>query len=374
MAQEVVTLAAAMLIGDAVETIDVNEDVSGFPNAGILLIGSEAFTYAAKNDSLKRFTGVSRAQKGTAAAGHSASADVEWIQHDVWMVYGNAAATAPSVDSNYEPVFNLTSYNTSWNYAYFGEDGLGRPGAWAKAFESGNVYFDTGDPWAKANVTVDNSVWDTKYGTGYMYIRNACGIHAALFTDGYTYETLVGRGWISGSIISSDGIIESVEAPVVAPTIDATPQSWGGMYFLSSGAIEVGIRLEVSFDGTPVASTAYLEAGVVVVTLGANTPAITVNAEQNNYLLAATITNEETGESILLTYTTGLNETLQVNTDLKTVTDLENGSNQFRAVDPVGGTRLHWLRMPTGDNVFRFDDVGTAGVTIGVEWEERRYS
>ncbi len=357
VAQEVVTLAAAMLIGDAVETIDVNEDVSGFPNAGILLIGSEAFTYTAKNDSLKRFTGVSRAQKGTAAAGHSVSVDVEWIQHDVWMIYGNPSATAPSVDSDYEPVFNLSSTNTYLEYDTY------------------SLISTRGGSWSFDNVRNTSAIAGNEIGIdrvtsgapfeGRIKTYNPCGILSANFTIGVSIVDPSTELHIQSSV---NGIVYVDEY-----TIPSASTSWARNETLA--ALSTYVALHMYTAAAVDSPDDYVSSDDVFLTLdGSKTPDITVNSEQGNYLLAATITNEETGESILLTYTTGLNETLQVNTDLKTVTDLENGSNQFQAVDPVGGTRLHWLRMPTGDNVFRFDDVGTAGVTIGVEWEERRYS
>ncbi len=89
------TLAAAIAGAGAVDTIDVNESVSGFPSAGILLIGTEAFTYTGKNNSLRRFTGVTRSARGTAAGAHAINDAVWWVQHDIWILYGNAAATAP---------------------------------------------------------------------------------------------------------------------------------------------------------------------------------------------------------------------------------------------------------------------------------------
>src|SRR4030042_1660518 len=102
-----------------------------------------AFTYTGKNNALQRFAGCIRAARGTAAGAHGLGDTVWWVQHDIWILYGNAAATAPTVDGNYEPAFELDdSVNTSWVYAEFGEnDGL-RTGQW-----SPKVVIDTPYPY-----------------------------------------------------------------------------------------------------------------------------------------------------------------------------------------------------------------------------------
>jgi len=99
---------------------------------------------------------------------------------------------------------------------------------------------------------------------------------------------------------------------------------------------------------------------------------VTVNAEDGNYQLAATITNEETGEALAVAMVMDLDSELEIDTDARQVTYLADGSGQFQALS-LSAARRHWLRLLPGENVLRFDDVGTGEVTVEVAWEARWY-
>jgi len=107
---------------------------------------------------------------------------------------------------------------------------------------------------------------------------------------------------------------------------------------------------------------------------GDHVPAIIIGAEQSNYVLDCLVSNTTTGEAIRLTYPMALNEALAVDTAAKTVTDLQDGSRQFQALTLEGGARRDWLPLRPGDNTLRFDDTGTNGVTVTIEFEKRWYS
>jgi len=364
------TIVSAMLAGDTVTTLDVNEDISGAPSSGILIIDSEAFTYTGKNAALKRFTGVTRAAKGTTAAGHSAGATVWWCQHEIYILYGNASASAPSVDDNYKPVFNLaTSTNISWDYDEFGEDDGLRTGAWTKqamlstpTFYTANRGTDA-DPWQEIGLLVDSP-----NDIGLWRLHNPCGLTVANFQNGEKYRA---NAYWRGQLRSSpNGSTWNLEYSIPSPSAAATWESWSQNETLASGAKYVGLYLEYYVTG----ATSYLEAADVTVTLDSSfTPTIIIGSEQGNYSLDCTITNQTTGEAISLSYTMALNEDLEVDTDAKTVIDLEDDSSQFQALTLVGGARRDWLPLQPGSNTLRFDDTGTSGVTVTVEWGERYY-
>ena len=42
------SLATAVAATGAITTLDLNEDISGFPSNGVLIVGSEAFVYTGK--------------------------------------------------------------------------------------------------------------------------------------------------------------------------------------------------------------------------------------------------------------------------------------------------------------------------------------
>src|SRR5581483_1217480 len=64
------------------------------------IIGNEIFTYSRANVDLVNYqiTSCNRAQKTTSFAAHSAGDSVTWIEHDVWVLYGNSSASAPDID------------------------------------------------------------------------------------------------------------------------------------------------------------------------------------------------------------------------------------------------------------------------------------
>lgn len=368
---QLATLAAGIGASDTVETLDVNEDISGFPSSGILLIGSEAFVYTSKNDSLKRFLGVSRAAKGTTAAAHSAGDTVWWIQHDVWLLYGNSSASAPSVNDNYKPAFRLdTSTNTSWDYDDFGEDDGLRAAQWDRGAGSGTYHYYGGDhdasadPWQELGISVNRNAYAS------IKLNNPVGITYVSFANGEKYKETSsttgvlriqgyeGTGWTS--------TLYTIPLPTTAATWETW--SWSGS---TSSPNPIAIRLYATCDyGGPL----KVECSDVTVTLdSSNTPTVTVNSEQGNYTLNCTISNDTTGESISITFAMDPDETLRINTDTKEVTYLADDSQQYQALTVEGDTRRDWLRLVPGENELSFSDPGTTEVWIDILWDRRYY-
>jgi len=371
-AKEEVTLKTAIAGAGAVETIDVNEDVGGFPSADTLVIGSEAFEYTGKNNSLKRFTGVTRAVKGTSMAAHNVSDVVWWVQHDVWIVYGNATAPAPLVGDRYKPAFEVDhSTNVSWVYEIFGNDEGMRTGAWASESVTGVPDFYNGsqgasaDPWVEVGMHCDgNGV------RGRWRLHNPCGITNVNFTNGERWAALTAL--FDAFIVSSaNGSSWTTEYTIPDPAAEKTWEAWNRNEALAGGSKHVALEVH---NGASAGYDCYVEAADATLTLdNTATPTITIGAEQGNYSMACTITNNQTGEAIELAFTMELNEELEVDTDEKTVVYLADGSSQFQALTLVGGARRDWLALEPGNNQLQFDDVGTGNVMIALSWERRGY-
>jgi len=85
------------------------------------------------------------------------------------------------------------------------------------------------------------------------------------------------------------------------------------------------------------------------------------------------IENTATGDSIALSLVMGLDETLEVDTDGKTVTLLADGSGQLQALTLVGGARRDWLRLVDGENELSFEDTGTEELEIVLVWDRRLF-
>lgn len=368
-----ITLKTALGTG-SIETLDVNESISGFDSSGILQIDSEFFIYTAKNNSLKRFTIASRAAYGSTAATHSANATVRWLQHEIIITYGSASLSAHASDNNYQPVFTLSSStNTSWDYDNFGEDDGLRTASWKGLFLEG--YSDTytanqgtdADPWSEIGLyrpTMDINTFAA------FYLYNPCGITVANFQNGEKYAGTVLNSFTGAIQSGITGPNESNEYSIPVPTTAATWQAWSRNETLDTGSKYVGIILYDRVSGG--VTDSYLEASDVTLTLNSsNTPSITIGVEDGNYNLDATITNNTTGQAISVSFQMDTSQSLTIDTWAGTVTYNKDSSSQYGAVTRLGGPRVEWLPLVPGSNVLQFEDTGTAGLTIAVSYEER---
>ena len=393
-------LRTAFLAGDTVTSLDLDDEVEMalLPDAGTVLIGSEAFVYTGRSLIDRQLTGVTRAAKGTVAANHGVSDDVWWIQRDIYLLYGNASPPAPPVD-NYPPVFDTAaSDNETWVYdGEFGDQGGPWPGAWTNQHPIGlglhsgcytESEYEVTTPWEVLGLY---RLWGSTFAQAWQ-LTHPCGIVNAAWSKGKIRASIVDsegksaqlRYWIRGAgswtnqqygtwLLSAypldlvntwrnqaDGHWAGVSPPNFGQANDADWSPAEALMLARYGSVTPGFEH-------------YVEFGAVTVSLNADEiPLVTVGAQQGNYSLAATITNQATGEALMVSYTMDLNGELEINTDLRTVTDLADDSGQFQAVS-FNTARRHWLRLLPGSNTLRWDDVGTNGVTVTVTWEERYY-
>ena len=99
----------------------------------------------------------------------------------------------------------------------------------------------------------------------------------------------------------------------------------------------------------------------------ANLPTIAVGAEAAAYYFDLTITNNTTGEYIVLKLPCGLNETVTIDCEVKEAY-LSDGSRVSveRSTD-----RAEWLDLAVGSNTLQYDDTGTAAVTVHIIHRDR---
>jgi len=370
------TLKTTIAAGGAVASIELNEDISKLPDSGILLIGTEAFVYSSRSTIDRAVSGVERGAKGTTPAQHLATVSVYWIQHDVWIVYGNAAVSAPTIDNDYKPAFELDhSTNTSWVYETFGDTAGKRTGRWTpfgaiSLCGWGGVYTATQRTLATPYSVMGAWLWG-QHGNSYGWeLYNPCGITNAAWTNGWKRRATTGgafdflchlMNWVRGATWWS--WMNSPASPTLVNTWEA--MSYSGAAFAVSNIICIALYFMPS----------DVEVGDVTVTLNnTETPVVTVNSEQGNYSLACTITNTAPtpDEAITLQLVVDLNSEVEIDTYNRTVTWLLDGSRQFQALT-VPTTRRAWLRLLPGTNTLRFDDAGTGHVTLTTEFAERYY-
>jgi len=372
-AKQEFTLKTAIASSGAITTIDVYESVNDAPDSGVLMIGSEAFTFTEKNNGLKQLGGVTRAAKGTSEAAHSALDVVWWNQNDIFIYYGDASAASPDTNDHYEPIFNkATSTNTSWDYDSFGT-GLGdtslNPGSWAFTLLANTISKYTADHgtddtnWAEIGMKTTSSFGAS---SARWSMHNPCGITAANFQNGEKYRT--SSLWFAAIVSAPESGTWVTESSIAMPTAVTTWENWSQNETLASGAKYVGL-----YQVSPIIND-YVEVADVTLTIDSTyIPVATLGAEQGNYSLDCVLSNSTTGEGIEIHMQMALDQTLEIDCANKTITYQADGSNQLQAMTFKGNPRRNWFNLAVGNNTWLFADVGTNGVGIDVTWEERHY-
>jgi len=193
----------------------------GFPASGLVYtISGEAFTYTSKDAT--HFYGVARGARGTTASPVSGGDGMWWVEHDVYLTYGDPNASPPSVDDNYKPAFRLdTSTNTAWNYDEFGEnDGL-RAAQWTTqdlryyGLAYGGNHGSPANPWDELGLQAEFAAFQ-------RYIYNPSGITRVTFSNGekqYDYVSPPG-GSVTPLVraMNSDGVTWSTLYTIPAPS------------------------------------------------------------------------------------------------------------------------------------------------------------
>jgi hypothetical protein len=107
--------------------------LAALPASFVFVIGTEVFVGSADVNNFLIYV-AGRAAKNTSMAAHAVGDVINWIEHDMYLVYGNPSAAAPATDDRKKPMINLsTSTNISWVFDEFASgDGL-RTAAWMQS-------------------------------------------------------------------------------------------------------------------------------------------------------------------------------------------------------------------------------------------------
>jgi hypothetical protein len=368
-------------ITDSATTLVVNEDITDMPATGILMIGTEAITYASKTTLTKTFSGCTRGAKYTTAAAHSNTDAVTWIQHDVFLYYGDASLTAPVTDDDYKPLITLaSSSNDSWVFAEFGCTAGTRPGQWSfvEALHDANVTVTsyTGEhntntsPWTDIGASIVTASTGQVAGP-YWHFYNPCLITGYQDFDidnrqvGDDIYVIIGtQATETGSIIPRglNHLTLDVDLWITWPATDNS--GWSAPW--------VAMKLTPAAD-TPTAYDAQAEINSVQLDFDTdNTPDATAGAEQaSSYNLTAVLANSTTGESITLNTTLELDDTVTIDCDNSTMTNAAGTS--LLSGKTLNTVRQHWLRLLPGANALTYTETGVADVDLSITWEDRLY-
>lgn len=358
-------LSAAMGSGDTVSAITVDFLPAAFPTAGMLLIGDEMFTYSGVDRIANRFTGVSRAAKGTTAAAHAAGSAAYWIQHDVWLVYGGLTrqATFDQYDYDYyKPLLDLeNSTNVQWIWDVFYQSTGQRSAQWTPVSTDRHFATAIGNPADEmelSRVSATEIVGDaTESWWGiplHYFARWVRLVGRAARDEDQTWDVKF-RAW---------GLSQELAIPLTEVVdfdinyTEPSPDWWtenldARFYNRSRGAMEAAL------DGV------YIEF--------AEWPRVRLGPVVDNYSMALTLANVTTGESIALHLATEVGQQLAVDTENYTVTLLGDGSNQYQALTK-SARRRDILALRPGNNTLQVTETGLAGMTITIQFEERYYT
>lgn len=369
------TLKTAIVGTGDIESLDVNESIVGMAEEGIVMIGTEAFTYGSKNDDLKSFFDITRGVRNTTKASHSVDAPVYWIQHDIYYLYGNPAATDPGYDDHpTEPMLTRDDSNNGyWVFDNFGETGNGqRTLTWQKGPKYGFANYYTVDvygEWARIGAML---TWIYSYARWQLY--NPVG-----FTT-FDIQTNTGKKYCDWfqcwgnlymvSSVDGDEWTQEYETPI--PTVEQTWQYWNRTETLEADSRYIGLYLVSDPMFYPGYMKMELEQCKLTLNSSTKPTVLYTGSEISNYVFAMIIENETTGDRLSLELNCEIDETIEIDTDGKTVLRTDDGQRFFSAIGWVGRIPRHWLPLVKGSNSIKFTDGGMCNsLEVWIDYEDR---
>lgn len=392
------TLGTAIANPETITTITMKNTktnksrIKKMPVSGTVLINSELFTYTGVSTEKRRLTGVTRESKGTSLEAHAVDDAVYWIENEIYVYYGNTTLGDPEDDDtdydDIKPIIALTSTNTSWVYAEFMDDDQLRSGIWTPSVvktynrsdpDNASDYYtadaDTeADPADDMGMSIKSFLSGSRWKAENAIIRwdfyHPAGItHVTAAGEKYRYTSKWPYARLKKNITGSSKKWVTVWTDVTPPTV----KTWADL--VAHSAVDLSgtyYYLRFEFSGT-VGATAnsvnYYEIESMTLALtAANVPQGTFNAEQSNYHIEATITNNTSGEYMEINTGMELNTALTIDCLNKKVYLADNTVVSDITFSSI---RKDWLALSTGVNELQFDDTGTAALTFVTNWRDR---
>lgn len=365
-------------------------DIGGapkWPTAGQVLIGSEIFGYTSQDPANFNLIGTTRSILGTSNAAHAVGDQVYLLDHEIYLIYGDPAATARTMDDTRKPMISLaTSTNTSWVWTEFYSSAGGRTGQWlpvvAASDAPANVrttktYTTTEDT---ATVTdpaavmgdaiaswLSGSSWKADNGSVEWYINHPAGFTTVTIT-GRKFRTSANTSWPTTAGLWKQPI--GVSATAVWTEAAPSAGSWADLTAHSAISLSGTVTyLRWRFFGVQAAkANAYcaMEAkDATFVVDSARTPSVTLGSEIGpaaGYPLSAKITNGTSGEWLRIDFQMDINEQVVIDCENKTVTYTKDGSPAPCKLT-FSSQREAWLDLAPGTTTLTYTDVGTTGAT-----------
>lgn len=382
-------LSTAFLSTDTITEIEVFGAITAWPESGTVLIDNginqEAFSYTGKDTLNRLLLGVTRAINGTTARDFTINDLVYVVQNDIWILYGNVVVSAPTVNDNKKPIFDLSaSDNQVWSYELFGNSGItSNLTYWT--FVSGGGFYPPKQTSVDSFGGVLTDPWDNMGiiayvdGTpGQARFYNPLGIVGIDITVGRRYFQDPGTAafWSSANGVdkSDNGTAWTQIYAVPEPTA-ATVQTWThSTTFATQKYLRLycagGETVPLGYEGT---IHSALEIDQIDITLTNYPTVIYFGSEESSYELTATITNQTTGLAMTISgLVIAVNDEIEIDTYQKTIKIKSTGLS-VRANLQLSTIRTDWLDLIPGNNSLEYIESDVAAVTVTIKYRARYY-
>lgn len=355
------------------------------PSSGILKTPANEFlSYSDIELNSYKVTGITRGLYGSTVGTVALGGTVTWLEHETWLVYGNASAEAPIQDDNLEPIIDhSTSDNITHDWNLFGEIDGQRTLSWkptilrTRGKESytygGNQGTVDTDPFTDIGMAaigyVYGSRWQAEDCNLLWNLYHPAGGTQAVYS-GEMYKSTTTYPTYKRLYKSTNGISGywRVAAYLTTPTTAGSWEAFAGTVALTSNYKHFMFNLAGGMSALASASS-YLEVGDFTMNLAtANVPSVSIGTAQPNYNLDMVIENTTTGEAINLNYVMEVGHTLTIDCVNKTV-EYDNNLSALSALS-IDTNRNDWMTLNPGANTITITEDGMTDMDITITWEE----
>jgi len=374
-----------------------------------LIVEDEIITYSTYtvNTSTKTVTFIptAREAKNTSYAPHSIGTAVYWLQHEVWITYGNASATAPTVDATKAPPFDIaTSSNSLLTFTSFGGTGSytrplqPAPTAIKSPANYGACYYG-GDHATKKVVqrSEGNSEQNISFDEIGMYLCSWINGNTIVgdpteniswtFTHPGRFSNVEATGEKYRNRVFGTAVIRASQASAAYQTIASPtdPDAWEAVESIDIALTDYPTQVVFSFYGSlgsgsidpgfysPSAHPHYscLEFTEIIFEIYQPITVKAVGSGSANYKLSGSLKNNTTGNSIVFNdVITKLDLPLVIDCATKEIYSAD-GKRLRGMISFDGAKRDDWLSFVSGNNSIIFADTGTVEVEIVTTWYAR---
>lgn len=364
------------------------------PPTFMCYIGSEVFICSNPLPASYKMTLIARNAKGTSIAAHASGATIRWLEHDFYIVYGNALADTPTPNTNKQPILDMTnSTNTSWVYTELKSADELRSGGWkTNVIKQVSPKIDTAEGNSRIFTGSQNTDADPATELGFMikaFQQNAVwkaetfqGTISLYHPAGFTTVTITGNkyryaaNWPSITFQKSAAGVSW--ATVFTEATPASSGSWGAVTAHSAVTLSgtypyIRWYANATLPGSASNAVGLEMTGATLVIDSTKIPQEPFSTSTaDNYHIDTTISVTETGDSIRLVGVAAVSSTIIVNCDTETITlDGDEGKIGIS----WNTEREGWLDLPSPKQsatcTLKYEESGVADVDISLSWENR---